>query len=86
MSCVAVINIPVRTSFKTPREVCQGMPDTKRGRERKGRGKQHQLREQLYDRELESLDGDEELDFESLLGGEPDADSLLDEESAVSDD
>lgn len=62
------------------------MPDTKRGRERKGRGKQHQLRENLYDRELDAIDSDEELDFESLLGGEPEADSLLDEEAAASDD
>ncbi|MFD1515300.1 hypothetical protein [Halomarina rubra] len=61
------------------------MPDTKRGRERKGRGKQHQLREDLYDRELESLESEEEPDFDELLGGEPDADSLLDEEPASDD-
>jgi hypothetical protein len=62
------------------------MADTKRGRERKGRGKRHQLREHLYDRELEARESDEEPDFESLLGDEPEAGSLLDEESAASDD
>ena len=62
------------------------MPDTKRGRERKGRGKKHQLREHIYDRELESLDSEEELDFDSLLGDESDADTLIDEESVASDD
>ncbi|MWG36146.1 hypothetical protein [Halomarina oriensis] len=62
------------------------MPDTKRGRERKGRGKHEQLREHMYDRELESLDSEEDLDFEELLGGDPDGDSLLDEEGAAADD
>ena len=62
------------------------MPDTKRGRERKGRGKRHQLREDLYDRELDAFDSDEELDFESLLGDDPENNSLLDGESAASDD
>jgi len=37
------------------------MPDTKNGRERKGRNKRSQLRAQLYEEELESLDSDEEL-------------------------
>ncbi|MFC5973054.1 hypothetical protein ACFPYI_17100 [Halomarina salina] len=61
------------------------MPDTKRGRERKGRGKRHQLREDLYDRERDALDSDEELDFDSLLGEDPESDSLLDD-SVPSDD
>ena len=62
------------------------MPDTKRGRERKGRGKRSQLREELYDRELDAIESDEELDFESLLGDEAESESLLDEESVASDD
>ncbi|MFC6990161.1 hypothetical protein ACFQJD_18325 [Haloplanus sp. GCM10025708] len=37
------------------------MPDTKSGREKTGKNKRAQLRERLYDRELETLDGDEEL-------------------------
>lgn len=36
------------------------MPDTKSGRERKGVNKRAQLREQLYGKELERLDDDEE--------------------------
>ena len=37
------------------------MPDTKSGRERKGRKKREQLRRRLYQRELETLDTDEDL-------------------------
>ncbi|MFB6123053.1 MAG: hypothetical protein ABEJ78_06315 [Haloferacaceae archaeon] len=37
------------------------MPDTKSGREKKGENKRAQMRERLYDRELETLDGEEEL-------------------------
>ena len=37
------------------------MPDTKSGRERKGRNKRNQLRQDLYDAELDALDDDEDL-------------------------
>ncbi|WP_336021884.1 hypothetical protein [Halobellus salinisoli] len=37
------------------------MPDTKTGRERKGRNKRNQLQEDLYEEEMEALDTDEEL-------------------------
>lgn len=37
------------------------MPDTKSGRERKGRNKRSQLQERLYEREMQALDADEEL-------------------------
>ncbi|MFD1597761.1 hypothetical protein [Halobellus rarus] len=37
------------------------MPDTKNGRERKGRNKRNQLQEELYEEEIEALDADEEL-------------------------
>jgi len=37
------------------------MPDTKSGRERNGRNKRAQLRQQLYEQELETLDEDAEL-------------------------
>lgn len=37
------------------------MPDTKRGRERKGKNKRLQRVERLYAKELERLDADEEL-------------------------
>ncbi|SEG22227.1 hypothetical protein [Halobellus limi] len=37
------------------------MPDTKNGRERKGRNKRSQLQEELYEEEIEALDADEEL-------------------------
>jgi hypothetical protein len=37
------------------------MPDTKNGRERKGRNKRNQLRQELYDAELDALDDDEDL-------------------------
>ncbi|MUV57315.1 hypothetical protein SAMN04487947_0666 [Halogeometricum rufum] len=42
------------------------MPDTKNGRERKGRNKRSQLQESLYSEEIEALEADEELpSFES---------------------
>ncbi|MBB6646402.1 hypothetical protein [Halobellus ruber] len=42
------------------------MPDTKAGRERKGRNKRSQLQEQLYEAELDALDTDDDLPpFES---------------------
>ena len=52
------------------------MPDTKSGREKKGLNKQDQLHTQLYERELEVLD--EEDDEPSLddLSGEFIADEL----------
>lgn len=50
------------------------MPDTKEGRERKGRNKRRQLTERLYRRELDALERDEEPD---PFGG--DADLLADE-------
>ncbi|MGQ4554564.1 hypothetical protein [Halobellus sp. GM3] len=37
------------------------MPDTKSGRERKGRNKRTQLQERLYEEEIEAVDTDEEL-------------------------
>ena len=37
------------------------MPDTKSGRERKGRNKRSQLRQKLYDAELNVLDDDDDL-------------------------
>ncbi|MFB6108004.1 MAG: hypothetical protein ABEJ82_04070 [Haloplanus sp.] len=37
------------------------MPDTKSGRERKGRNKRAQLRRRLYRQELEALDADDDL-------------------------
>jgi len=37
------------------------MPDTKSGRERNGKNKRAQLRERLYEQELDSLDADSEL-------------------------
>jgi hypothetical protein len=37
------------------------MPDTKSGRERKGRNKRRQLRQELYDAELDTLDDDDDL-------------------------
>lgn len=39
------------------------MPDTKSGRERKGRNKAAQLREALYERELTSFEDDDDLVF-----------------------
>lgn len=52
------------------------MPDTKAGRERKGKNKRSQLEERLYSRELEALDRDEDLpEFDGggsdLLAAEP---------------
>jgi hypothetical protein len=37
------------------------MPDTKQGRERKGRNKRSQLQERLYDEEIDAVDSDEDL-------------------------
>jgi hypothetical protein len=37
------------------------MPDTKSGRERTGRKKREQLRQRLYEQELETLDDEGEL-------------------------
>jgi len=37
------------------------MPDTKDGRERKGRNKRSQLQQELYEAELDALDDDEDL-------------------------
>ncbi|WP_169719015.1 hypothetical protein [Haloplanus natans] len=37
------------------------MPDTKSGRERNGKNKRAQLRQQLYEEELESLDEEGDL-------------------------
>ena len=42
------------------------MPDTKNGRERKGRNKRSQLQESLYSEEMDALDTEDELPpFES---------------------
>lgn len=45
-------------------EVPMSMPDTKRGREKKGNTKRHQRRRREIQRELEARN--EELDFENL--------------------
>ncbi|MFC6874397.1 hypothetical protein [Halobellus marinus] len=37
------------------------MPDTKSGRERKGRNKRSQLQERLYEEEKEAVEADDEL-------------------------
>lgn len=37
------------------------MPDTKAGRERKGRNKRSQLQRKLYQAEVDAIDDDEEL-------------------------
>lgn len=37
------------------------MPDTKNGRERKGRNKKNQLQERLYSNEIEAVESDDEL-------------------------
>jgi len=37
------------------------MPDTKSGRERNGKKKREQLRQRLYEQELETIDEDAEL-------------------------
>jgi len=37
------------------------MPDTKDGRERKGRNKRSQLQEELYEAEVDALGDDEDL-------------------------
>jgi hypothetical protein len=57
------------------------MPDTKRGRERKGKNKRLQRVERLYAKELERLDGDDPLpEFDGA-----DADLVADEPAAVED-
>lgn len=57
------------------------MPDTKSGREKKGKNKRAQLRMHLAERELESLDGEEELPLSAEVtdGDADDADLLADE-------
>ena len=50
------------------------MPDTKTGREKKGKNKRAQLREQLAEREIETLDGDAD---EPALYADADADDDL---------
>ena len=37
------------------------MPDTKDGRERKGRNKRNQLQRELYEAEADAIDADEDL-------------------------
>ncbi|QIB73141.1 hypothetical protein GL213_13570 [Halogeometricum borinquense] len=59
------------------------MPDTKNGREQKGRNKRNQLQESLYNEEIEALNTDEELpSFESdrTRGSEFLAEELPDDE------
>jgi hypothetical protein len=57
------------------------MPDTKSGRERKGRNKRNQLQEELYDEEIEALESDEDLPpFEPSSDRPFVADELPDEE------
>lgn len=52
------------------------MPDTKSGRERKGRNKRSQLQERLYANEIEAVKSDDQLPpFEAT----PDAPFLADE-------
>jgi len=43
------------------RVVCMIMPDTKSGREKSGQKKREQLRQRLYEQELETLDEDADL-------------------------
>lgn len=50
------------------------MPDTKSGRERKGRNKRAQLERQLNKQELRALDGEEEPPEPA----EPDSEFLID--------
>lgn len=49
------------------------MPDTKSGRERKGRNKRRQLETHLNEQEIDTLDGDTEP---PEFGGEPDSEFL----------
>ncbi len=57
------------------------MPDTKTGREKKGKNKRAQLRMHLAEQELESLDGDEEPPLHAADGdGDLLADELPDDE------
>jgi len=57
------------------------MPDTKEGRERKGKNKRTQLQKELYEEEIDALDSDEDLPpFEPSRGRPFVADELPDEE------
>ena len=56
------------------------MPDTKSGREQKGRNKRRQLVERLNRRELETLDADDELPSFEGADGPFIADELPDED------
>ncbi|WP_175454531.1 hypothetical protein [Halobellus clavatus] len=57
------------------------MPDTKNGRERKGRNKRSQLQEELYEEEIEAVEADEELPPFEPSGDKPFvAEELPDEE------
>jgi len=57
------------------------MPDTKNGRERKGRNKRSQLQEALYQAEIDALGDDEDLpSFESTRDRPFLADELPDRE------
>ncbi|MFA1610200.1 hypothetical protein [Halobellus rubicundus] len=57
------------------------MPDTKAGRERKGRNKRTQLQQELYEEEIDALDSDEDLpEFEPERDRPFVADELPDEE------
>ena len=52
------------------------MPDTKDGREKKGKNKRAQLRMELAEREIETLDGDGD---EPVLDADADDDLLADD-------
>ena len=54
------------------------MPDTKSGRERKGRNKRRQLENRLTRREVDTLDEDDELPSFNGASGEFLADELPD--------
>ncbi|SFR35334.1 hypothetical protein [Halogeometricum limi] len=59
------------------------MPDTKNGRERKGRNKRNQLQESLYNDEMDALNTDDELppfESEQTRGEEFLAEELPDED------
>lgn len=57
------------------------MPDTKNGREQKGRNKRSQLQEELYEEEIEAVEADEELPQFEPSGDNPFvAEELPDEE------
>lgn len=52
------------------------MPDTKSGRERKGRNKRRQLESRLYRRDLEAREGDHEAPTFDDLADEVDSEFL----------